>query len=1275
MRDWNKGQRLAMEARCPNLLVSASAGTGKTAVMVERLIRRLTDPRDPLEMDRFLMVTFTNAAAREMRSRISQRLEEAAGQDGNGRWLRRQQALLGRAAISTLHAFCLELIRQNYQLLELDPQSRILNEAEQILLKQQVLEELLEARYEAGEADFLSLAASFGGEKNDRPLRELILSVYAFAASQPRPLAWLEKCGAVYRRLREARAAGTAAESADPRAGAGAGRAAEDYLPFLSTLYHRVKEELGDMAVRLKAGAESCRGFSALEGYRARAEEESAALEVFAKAPDWDSLILGLTENGEVFGRLPSVAAKPRQEEGLEEFMGRLKTQAGLKELRDQIKKAYKQLREPLLGEYQSQMLWELAAMAPAMEGLAAAVRDFTLAYQEAKREKASIDFSDIEQQALLLLTDEAGQPSDLALSLRQRYLEVLVDEYQDINPAQEEILKAVAGESFFMVGDVKQSIYGFRQAAPELFLEKYHRFRDQEAAQAAASAKGESGAGGRETGKVILLEENYRSSQLILEGINSLFDQIMTPEIGGVSYQEEGRFTCGSPRPESALPARLAGKGRGPLELHLIDQATSTKNPEQENEDEEDPEALRLEALLAARRILELRREGIWDDKARLSRPLAWRDIAVLLPAMSNVAEVFTEVLRSQEIPVFADMGSGYFSAQEVRTAVSFLKVVDNPRQDIPLAALLLSPAYGFTPAELAEIRLVKKQSGLYECLVYYARANRGPLGRRLRDWLGRLRQYRRLSRRDSMERLLLRFYEDTGFLTLASAMAGGRQRQANLRALILRARQFEESNMKGLYQFIRYLDALEKSGTDLSAAAVIGENEDVVRIMSIHKSKGLEFPVVLLATCGRRFNQRDAGQDVLTHRELGLASVVLEPGKRVKYPGAYHLAVSAGLRRERLAESQRLLYVALTRARERLILISCPQRASEKLEAWRREGRPAGSEWVFRAKSFLDWLGPVVAADAEDAAGLWTCRLWQPESLLSPARPAEVSRALWRAVVKEARPDSTGFYSEIDQALSWRYPYQGAAQAPAKLSVTQARGRLYPEEDPESAKARWLNPLIRPSAEPPAFIAGPAAEAPLARGTALHKLLSQIEPAKALKSIGQRRESFAPAGEEAYGKAAAAYLEELAEGLLSKRFLTPREKEYLDTGPLLRYLRGPLFLRAAAADARGLCQREASFTISIPARRLYPDLGAAGEDPVMIQGAIDLFFEEEEELVLVDYKTDRVRPGEEERLVRDYRGQLLLYGEALLALSGGKPIKELLIYSLALGKTIPVI
>ena len=1254
MRNWNSGQKQAISARRSRLLVSASAGTGKTAVLVERLLGRLTDREDPLEMDRFLMVTFTNAAAQEMRQRIHQRLDQLLAEaKGEAKlWARRQQLLLGRASISTLHAFCLELIRQNYQLLKLDPQSKILNEAEQILLKQQVLEELLEERYAAGEPDFLSLAAAFGGEKNDRPLRELILRVYEFAISQPRPLAWLSGAAGIYKNR-------------------------EGTLPFLSALYGDLGKALKELGDRLAAAAKGCRSFEALKGYESRLAAEGAALTELGKAEDWDCLVQGLEKAGELFGRLPGVAAKPKKEEAPTEFEERLRVQAWSKEVRDQVKKAYKELREPLLGENIRRIREELALMAPAMTGLAAVTQDFILAYAKAKEERAAMDFADIEHQALLLLTDGQGRPTELAKTLQERYLEVLVDEYQDINPVQEEILQAIAGQSFFMVGDVKQSIYGFRQAAPELFLQKYHTFREKEEAWSLLKAQGRlTSREEREEPEeqAILLEENYRSSQVILEGINGLFDRLMQPELGGVDYRREGRFLCGSPRKAGALPFCRPDLGYGPLELHLIE--TKPEGPGETGAEEgEDPAALELEALFLAKRIRDLLKEEIWDEKAKLLRPVTYRDIAVLLPAMANVAEVFTETLQSRDIPVFADMGSGYFGAQEVETAVSFLKVVDNPRQDIPLAALLLSPVYGFTAAELAEIRLVKRSCRLYEALVLFGKKGRGSLGRRVRNWLRGLRQYRSLARRDSMEHLLLRFYQDTGFLTLAAAMPGGRQREANLQALIFRARQFEESNLEGLYQFIRYLDALNKSGTDLSAAAVIGENEDVVRIMSIHKSKGLEFPIVFLATCGRRFNQREACQDVLLHPRLGLASVVLEPKRRVKYPGAYHLAVSGELQKESLAEEQRLLYVALTRARERLILVAALQKAEEKLTVWQEAGPLKGSGQILQAKSFLDWLGPLISGQktaAEKTGQGWQYRLWTSAELMPGLLPEEETRALWRAVVKEGGsllPETPPAYRKIAEKLAWQYPYAAAGGAPAKLSVTQARGRLYPEEDPESAKARWLAPLEPFHYDPPAFVAGKTHQQSLVRGTALHKVLSRIEPAQVYALMEQATDPRQAA------LAAADYLQALTRQLTEHAFLTPQEQELFEAEPLLTFMQSALFRRAAAADALGLCRKETSFAIQVPARRLYPDLAAAGEDPVLIQGAIDLFFEEEGGMILVDYKTDRVEEGAqgEAKLVQNYRGQLKLYGEALARLTG-KPVRQLLIYSLALGREVPV-
>jgi len=1428
VRIWNKGQSEAIEARHGNVLVSASAGTGKTAVLVERLIRRLTDPVSPLGMDRFVFVTFTNAAAREMKRRVRNELDLRAWENPGDRLLARQLRLLGKAEISTLHSFCLELIRTRGKDLGLDPKSRVLNDPERILLQGETLDELMEERYQEGAPGIAALSAAYGGDRSDDGLKRLALRLAGFAATRPWPSAWLKRCVSVY-------------SDQD---------GAKRLIPFLK---EHIAEKIRALTDELERGIAMAARLASLEKYAACLSEDRDKLLAILRIEEWDSVIGAMGTGAAVFGRLPSVLTKIGKNETERDYESRAALQPAIKAIRERCKNEFKRLALSEAGETVDEIRGEIASMAPAMLELASIVGDFFARYEAAKRDKAVLDFWDIERYAAMLLFDENGEPTDTARELKSQYDEILVDEYQDINPVQEAIIQALRGESLVMVGDIKQSVYGFRQAAPRLFNAKYEAFKNGEG------------------GVAIRLDDTYRSSQWLVNGINQVFDHCMTKKGFDLDYAKEGRFACGVPFDDRAEPLRDAGAGLGALELHILDmseigqvgptskykgelnpktlESTSESKPESdpdtnpdanpgpdpdadldflsntegspdrddfERDDFErdgfgrdgfgrddpgrgwaraldagsdsgistlpddssetmpDIDSLRAEAMFCAARIKRLVRESIWDRRTNALRPVRLRDIVILLPSMKGVAGVFEQALRDKDIPVFADIGGGYFQAQEVQVALSFLKVLDNPRQDIPLASLMLSPAVGFTPADLGHVRAAYRQArgekesdparaaeeaveafegkwgGLYKALLYYA-ANPGAGADgfaspgEIAGFIAEMDAYREYARRASVADVLTRFYEESGFLIMSSAMATGARRRANLLALVDRAREFEETNLQGLYQFMRYIDTLIKRGNDLSPAPSAGEGEDLVRIMSIHKSKGLEFPIVILGTTGRSFNMSDLREDLLIHESLGAASRVIMAERRVKYSGAYHMAVAQKLRAEAVAERMRVLYVAMTRAEQRLIALCADKQAGKRALRWSEE-KGLYADNAGAANSFIDWIGPAVYGNMDRDHNQWVSRIWRRDEIFALDAAEDEAGAKARraidgvsterlAIVGDPAEKIKGLpmYSSLSDGstadespwdfvgrqLEWVYPWKSASEKSAKLSVTQAKGRLYPEDDPEAAPARWTG-IYTAIMDGPEFLRQDGGMNSAQRGTLLHRVLAKLRPAEA-KAFIDTRSNTARITDTQSGVArsddtlddtrtdvlikmssARQFINDLLDNLIENEYITDKERDTVDTNMLAAYLLSGIFARVADADALGLCAREASFIMAVPASRLYPDTRQASadaeadknisshgaetgveagvetdaksdDDQVVVQGIIDLYFEEEGSLVLLDFKSDNAAPGDEDRLIQRYSGQLRLYSEGLEKFTG-KRVKEALIYSLPLGKTIPM-
>ncbi|WP_052339141.1 UvrD-helicase domain-containing protein [Gorillibacterium massiliense] len=967
---WSDEQWEAIVRGGENILVAAAAGSGKTAVLVERIIRRIADEEHPLAVDRLLVATFTHAAAAEMRERIRMALEKELDKRQDSRHLRSQLALLPRASITTLHSFCMEVLRRHGRIIGLDPAFRIANETEAELMKQEILEELIDEYYSASaeDSDFWRMADSFSGDRGDGELFSLVLRLYETSRSHPEPDGWLREMTEMFQEDEEGIATWFACLTAD------------------------VRLELDGAAGLLTEAAAWAQSPGGPAPYLSNLDEELRQLAELRRLCDegWNELQAGVS--GFTFGRLKPCKGDDYDGELVKKVQG----------LRNETKKRIAKLQTELFGRSRETYIEELALTAPLLQALTELVIRFGERFQQAKQDKGLVDFSDLEHFSLRILreTDPDGgvMPSAAALEYREQFDEVLLDEYQDTNRVQEAIVDMIArpgAGNRFMVGDVKQSIYRFRLAEPGLFLGKYKSY----------SRQGDGG------GRRIDLARNFRSRAEVVDGVNYIFRQVMEESVGEIAYDESAELVYGAQYPDIAedlsvelgiidksltrsggLSMTASGAGEAhdeamePAETGSDDH--SGGDSEASSEDgyaavQEEEETARLEARLIARRIHELMgfRGGtpfpVAGKGGTPSRPLEYRDIVILLRATQSWAPAMTEELKLMGIPVYAELASGYFEAVEVETVLSLLKIIDNPYQDIPLAGVLRSPIVGLSAEDLAYIRVARRDAAFFDALVEFVQVwgnadnaddaddsdqRQRHLADKLAEFIARLSHWRQEARQRSVAELVWTLYRETGYYDFAGGMPGGLQRQANLRALYDRARQYEATSFRGLFRFLRFIARMRESGGDLGTARALGEQENVVRIMTIHKSKGLEFPVVFAAGMAKGFNKRDLNGSFLLHKDLGFGPRFVDTRLRIAYPTLPLLAIRRKMRMELLAEEMRILYVALTRAREKLILTGTVASLEKKAAAWagslEQDEQLAGYDLV-KATGYLDWIG----------------------------------------------------------------------------------------------------------------------------------------------------------------------------------------------------------------------------------------------------------------------------------------------------------------------------
>lgn len=1180
---WTREQEQCIFADGGTLLVSAAAGSGKTTVLIRRIIERITRPENPVDVDRLLVVTFTRAAAAEMKQRLTVALSAALAADPTNVRLQRQQMLLPRASISTVDGFCTTLVREHFHRLDISPRFKVGEDGELRLLREEALAETVESLYEAQDPAFRELAALLGSGRSDAGVFDTIGRVYDCIQAHPFPSLWLKDKLRLYTTL-------------TPIAETPWGRQA------LELLDDRLAAclELAQTAAEVAAADEQLTA-----AYLPAIQEARAAIgDLSARLPglSWDERRMRIAALE--FSSLKAVR-KPADE------AAKNRAQA----LWNKLKKNWKEL-PTLLCCSELEFATDRAAQQPLVEVLCRAVEEFSSRFTEKKRRRDLLDFADIEHLALSLLVipqeDGSLVRTPLAAELAEQFDEVMVDEYQDTNAAQDTLFSALSREetNLFMVGDVKQSIYGFRQAMPELFIRRRDRYPLFD------------GAGYPGT---ILLGHNFRSRREVTDGVNTVFRQIMTRQAGGIVYDDN----------EALVPAarQYAPREGYETELYVLSKQSM------EAEDTRDA----AEARLIAARIRELMDTLPVTDKNG-ERPARYGDFCILLRSTSSHAAAYVDELVRQDIPAFTEKSGGFFDAAEILLALSLLRIVNNPMQEVPLLAVLFSPLCEMTPDDLAQIRQTAPKDPLWLALHRQA-ALPDELGRRCAAFEAFLRRMRVLAATLPADRLIGRLYEETGLLLREAARPHGHQRVANLRLLQEYAARYEQNGLKGLSAFIRYLDRLMERDSKLPPAAVNTGDTDVVRVMSIHHSKGLEFPFVFVAGLGGQFNADSTKGKVLLHPECGFGLMRRHPETLLEHKTLPWEGVKQAIRRSERTEELRVLYVAMTRAKEKLMLVTTvanPEKKLAELAGVLGDAPTLPAHLILGASSMSDWIlaamlrhpdGGVLRqwADRPDLplAATAECR-WRVEIVNVPPTEAQAQTAR-----PPLPPPDMALVEELTARFNYIYPYNALNTVPVK----QAASALSHEE----ADTRFV------AAARPAFLSR-SGLTPAERGTAMHTFMQFSR----------------------YG-AAAADLEQEITRLTDAAFLSKEQADSLSRPRLRAFFDSSLYQRMSFASR---CLREYPFTVSVPVKEwnsaLCADLPAdAGNEQVVVQGIADCLFEEDEQWVVVDYKTDQVKTPQE--LIDRYHAQLRMYAYALRqALGSG--VKACLLYSFTLGQVVEV-
>lgn len=1180
--NYTKEQEQAIFLRGKNIMVSAGAGAGKTRVLVSRMAELIMDKEHPIEADRFLVMTFTNAAAAEMKERIGTELEERLEKDPDNLYLRKQIRKIRQADISTIHSFCNHLIRTHYNELAIDPSFRIGEEGELFLLRQQAVEQVLEEAYASGRESFLQFVEAYAPGKNDTVLEEMIEDLYHFSRSFPNADGWFEKTG--------------------KEAAILAGKDGWDTSAAVTLLLSKAQKESLQIQEELYQLLESVTEDSP-EKYTGLLQEIKEYIDSLTQAKDYNSYYKVLSQKS--ISSFPRASQKEKEWELYEE----------VKEFHQKVREQINSQKENVFTTPAEELQREAAVIYPLLEEYMALTKRFAEIYFLCKKEKNVYDFDDLEHFALELLVesyDKQGeaQPSETAKELSKKYKMIFVDEYQDTNLVQETILEMLLNKkhnSLFTVGDVKQSIYRFRQARPDLFL----RRKDQYISQADA-------------GVSIELRDNFRSAPGVLTFTNYIFSQLMEKEFGGVDYNEKTALRPGDGGP------MMQDEETSEILFFQKDSASALK---------EVPEDILAESAVICKRIKELIEEGYH-----------YGDMVILLRSGAGRMEPMAEFLEQEGIPVSCDNKTGYFQTGEITVMLNYLSIVDNIYQDIPMASVMLSSIGKFTEEELVKLRVlieepVRGKYTLYDFMrLYMQEGTEEELKKKIRDFLMDLLYFRQQKKEQPLSTLLWDIYERTGFYYDVQLMPDGEKRKENLLMLLKKAEDYEKTVFKGLFYFNRYMKQLKSYEIEMGEAGTSMEEEDVVKIMTIHKSKGLEFPVVFVSGLSKKFNRMDLNKAVLCHPELGIGMECVNTTLRFHHPSLMKKAIQEKVWKDTLEEEMRILYVAMTRAKRKLILTGVIK--SEELEAGMRASIQA-QKW--RAGSMMDWILPVMAEQFRNTDKIWLkARLfsWSDIEELFNAREREEATFSYRHFIEKYVEGQDS--SLIKKAFSHVYPNMEATKWKRKYSVSELKSLsqiTLPNEESVVYEPDEEERII------PQFLKEEREEVGgAAKGTIVHKIMEMLPFAK----IQTKKQLF--------------------------DWITDLEQNYPESKQisakwLYRGIEAFLFSeqgeKIRKMDEAGKVKKELPFTVGLPVSLINQDTEA--EDTVVVQGVIDACADMGNHLCLIDYKTDQIKEGEEQQLLDRYGNQMLYYKAALEQILE-KRVSEIYLYSFSLKKFISV-
>ena len=1216
---WTEEQKQAIYEKESNILVAAAAGSGKTAVLVERIINKIINGN--IDIDKLLVVTFTNAAASEMRERVLNAIYKKIDENPEDERLQRQVTLLNKASICTIDSFCLDVVRNNFFEIDISQNFRIGDTTEIEILKQDVLEDLFEEKYEKEDKDFEKLINTYTSYKDDTPLKELILKIYTYIQSNPFPEKWLHEKIEMF----------NLSEKLD-----------QDFAKTIwgELLLKQVDEILQEGIIKLESEKNNLAKYLELQKYFLIINDDIEQLEMLkANLDSWDKAY--------------TIASNIKFKTWTADKKITLEAKDIAKATRDAVKESLKKVLDKILIFDSKEANEDINDMYEVLTKLEKVILEFGEKFTKRKKEKNIVDFSDVEHFALkILLKEEDGEPkpSEIAKKYQEKFEEIAIDEYQDSNLVQEYILTSISrGNNVFMVGDVKQSIYKFRQARPDLFLGKYKTYKTKYYKTENDDLK-------------IQLFRNFRSRREVLDFSNMIFANIMSEELGELNYTIEEYLNLGANYEDTNQDLRAE------IDILNVDENNESfadgneiSDSEEIEEEKERVENIELEAKFVANRIKQLINEKfqIYDAKKQEKRDIKYKDIVVLLRSTKEPAPVFEKEILNLGMPVFSDSSSEYLESIEIQTIMSLLKIIDNPLQEIPLVAVMRSMIGGFTDNELVEIRLSDKHDNFYNTILKAKKDVGATLRAKIDAFLNNLEMWRKEQEYLSLDELIWKIYNDTGYYNYVGLMTNGELRQANLKMLFERAKQCESISFKGLFNFINYIDKIKTSSKDMDSAKVIGENDNVIRIMSIHKSKGLEFPVVFLSGTGKQFNMQDLNNKILLHPEIGIGVKYIDYDRQIEYDTLSKQAMKNQIMLETLSEEMRVLYVALTRAKEKLIITgySTSEKQQEIDESIYKYDK-LNPILLKKYKSYLDWIKLVYVYHREEMEQLATVQIYNKDEILKmcdskSATEKEMQEDIYEQIMNKLREFELDKEEEkkITEILEYEYKYKNATTIPTKTSVTEIKtwhqiavgAKKEPSPNCREGKKRTVPNL-------PKFLQNDEdiKITNAKKGTLIHLCMQKLDLTKRTYTFDD--------------------VKELVAKLEAKKIITQKEAKAININKVYQFTKSKIWSEMIQAKE---VEREKPFYINIPAKEIYDE---ELEENVLVQGIIDLYYiNDEGKLILVDFKTDYVENRDESILIDKYKVQLDLYKKALIQ-ALGRNVDKVYIYSTYLDKEIEV-